>query len=224
MSTHCEVMRLHLKTGSKDSPIKREKLIDFCLNNKDSQYIAIGWSCVYDDASPQITSFEDYYTAVEKLNKSEQEKNNCICRMNPAINKFYKTKADDLFWTRDTNGNHWICRAKDKAQPYCDKALDIGARVPVEAYCHGLEVPGQIKASFSRARGGITETLRDDLIITYSQHIFNKLSGRNVYTISKPKSEHVLDNLPAFDLEELVISAEKNMKNLRMKVIQSTHQ
>ena len=206
MSIQCEVMRIHLKTGSKDFPIDREKLINFCLHNKDSQCVAIGWSCVHNDNSFQITSFEDYYIAVEKLNKQEQEKNNCTYRMNPALNKFYKTKENDLFWTRDTNGNHWICRAKGKAEAYYDAILDIGSRVPVEAYMCGLEVPGQIKASFSRARGGISETFHDDLIITYSQHIFNKLSGRKVYHICMPEFENILDNLPAFDLEELVIS------------------
>lgn len=206
MSNANHVVRIHLKTGGQEGVVDREKLMDFCLHNKDSQYVVIGWSCAHEDASLPIESFDDYYRAVEEWNHKRQKEHGFSSRMNPAINRFYETKENDLFWTRDMDGNHWICRAKGQAEPYYDAALDIGARVPVEAYMHGIEVPGQIKASFTRPRGGITESFHDDLITAYSQSIFNKLSGKPIYTIPKYEYENILDNLPPFDLEELVIS------------------
>ncbi len=206
MPKQCKVVRIHLKTGGSEGTVDREKLINYCLHNKDSQYVVIGWSCVYKENESSIESFDDYYKAVQYLNKIQRQENGYAYRMNPAINRFSETEENDLFWTRDIDGNYWICRAKGKAEPYCDSSLDIGARVPVEAYMFGVEVSGQIKASFNRARGGITESFYDDLIISYSQHIFNKLSDRMVYSVEKSGRDDILDNLPCFDLEELVIS------------------
>ena len=78
--------------------------------------------------------------------------------------------------------------------------------LPVEAYAFGLEVPGQLKASFNRPKGGITEKLKDINIIEYSKFVFNKLSGKNYYDINLSIANDVIANLPAFELEELVIS------------------
>ncbi len=201
MSNECNVVRIHLKTDTDN----REELIEFCLHNEETQFVAIGWSCVYKDYS--INSFEDYYNAVKDWSLKRRKKNGGGYRINPAINKFYDTKENDLFWTRDTDGIYWICRAKGKAEHYYDASLDIGAVIPVEAHKVGIEVPGQIKASFSRPRGGISESFnKDNLIITFSQYIFNKLTKEKIYTVSPPEHENILDNLPPLDLEELVIS------------------
>lgn len=206
MTESCNVVRIHLKTGGDEGGVDRKKLIDLCLHNKDSQYVVVGWSCAHDDAPFPVKSFDDYYKAVELWNQNEQRKYGGVHRINAAINRFAETKENDLFWTRDLEGNYWICRAKGKAEAYYDSILDIGACVPVEAHKYGIEVPGQISASFSRARGGVAEALKDELIIAFSMNTFNKLSGRTVYTVPKVGNGDMLDNLPPFDLEELVIS------------------
>lgn len=206
MGENCKVVRIHLKTGGEEGVVDRKKLMNFCLHNKESQCVAIGWSCAYEGIDFAIDSFRDYYNAVYKWNEKERIKHGGAYRMNAAINRFSETKENDLFWTRDLDGNHWICRAKGIAEPYCDEELDIGAIVPVEAYMYGLEVPGQIAASFSRARGGIAEVIADEIIVVFSQYVFNKLSGRDVYKLSKIGNGDMLDNFPPFDLEELVIA------------------
>ena len=202
MPQRCNVVRIHLKTGDKNDPVDRKKLISFCLHNKTCQYVAIGWSCAYVGSPSPINDFKDYYEAVKVWCKNNGK------RLNPVINKFHDTKVNDLFWTRDIDGMYWICRAKGAAEAYRDDELDIGARVPVEAYKYGTEVPGQIKATFTRSNGGTAETLTDDLgpIIAFSQYAFNNLVGKKVYDVAKIKGGNVLDNLPDFDLEELVIS------------------
>jgi putative ribonuclease D len=183
------VTRINLKTDAKD----RNELINFCLKGR-VQYVAIGWSYIYKEES--IRTYQDYYDAVKKRVK----------RINPALNAFWYTKEDDLFWTRDLDGMYWICRAKGEAIPKCDKELDIGAVVPVEGYLVGLEVPGQISGSFNRVNGGIKQSLdKEKEIVEYSKYMFNSRAGRNVYEVKKMEGG-LLNNLSSFDLEELVIS------------------
>mgnify|MGYP003083924110 FL=1 len=166
--------------------------MDFCLNNSE-QYIAIGWSILSEDI--ETDDFQEYY------NRIKQEKG----KANPAINIFQNAKVDDIFWTRDLNGNYWICKVKSPVKVVCDKRMDIGSLIPVEAYNFGMQVPGQIKASFTRLNGGTAEYIRDEIIIEYSKLVFNQLSKSNYYQVI-PYAGGLLDNLPDFDLEELVIS------------------
>lgn len=191
------VTRFNLKTDTKF----RSELIDLCLNGEMKisdikQCLAIGWSSVNVESG----QYADFYNAV-KLYVHSQHK-----RINPALNIFSFAKVNDLFWTRDINGFYWICRVKDTAKVYLNKALDIGAVLPVEAYKFGLEVPGQLKASFNRPKGGITEKLKDINIIEYSKFVFNKLSNEEYYDINLNLANNVIANLPDFELEELVIS------------------
>ncbi len=209
----CKVSRINLKTNCPYE--KRNNLIDYCLKS-DKQYVAIGWSYIYenDSSTNSITCYSDYYTAVcDTLN-----------RVNHALNVFWNAEEDDLFWTRDLDGNYWICRAKGKAESLYVKDLDIGAIVPVEAYRVGLEVPGQVKASFNRANGGTSEDFHNEQIIEYSKFTFNKYSKRNHYSY-KPLEGDIIDNLPDFDLEELVISylqIEKNYYVLSNSIAQKS--
>lgn len=183
------VTRINLKTDCQD----RKQLIDFCLHHTQ-QYLAIGWSYVYSEN--QISSYDDYYHAVEST----------VARMNPVHNIFLYAKENDLFWTRDLDGCYWICRATGRALPYFSgTTMDIGAILPVEAYSAGLEVPGQVKASFNRPIGGTAEKIKDPVITEYSKYMFNLKSGRPQYDFIALKGE-LLDNLPAFELEELVIA------------------
>lgn len=185
------VTRINLKTATN----QREKLIDFCLHGKN-QFLAIGWSCV-DFKTDDYSAFYD--TVIAYVHGQKR-------RLNPALNIFKDACVNDLFWTRDLNGVYWICRVTEPAKAYSDKALDIGAILPVKAYAFGLEVPGQIKASFNRSRGGIVERLKDSTIIEYSKHVFNKLSKKDYYKVNLDIANNMIDNLPAFELEELVIS------------------
>ena len=182
------VTRIHLK---RDDNIRQE-LIDFCLNNYE-QYVAIGWSWLSKDI--KLDDFLEYYNRIKKHNG----------KAHPAINIFRDAKKDDLFWTRDLSGNYWICKVKSPAIVVCDTHLDIGSVIPVDAFNVGMHVPGQIKASFNRPRGGTVEKIRDKSIIEYSKLLFNKFSNKNYFEIT-PYRGGLLENLPEFDLEELVIS------------------
>lgn len=70
-----------------------------------------------------------------------------------------------------------------------------------------MTVPGQISTSFNRLHGGICQDIYDNIIVEYSKHIFNEKTQRkdHTYPVHKVK-ENLLENLPPFELEELVIS------------------
>lgn len=191
------VVRIHLKTGDSEQKNNyefRKKLIEFCLENRQEQYVAIGWSSVYKN-DKTISTYEDYYRKV-KANGN---------RINAAHNIFLHAKKDDLFWTRDLNGFYWICRARSSAKAYYNPDLDIGAVVPVEAFKYGLEVPGGIKASFNRPNGGTANRFHDHNLIEFSKFVYNELSRTNYFQVNSI-AEDIISNLPDFDLEELVIS------------------
>ena len=182
------VARIHLKRNDNI----RQELIDFCLNNSE-QYLALGWSRLSSDISED--DFNEYYRRIKKERG----------RANPAINVFKDAKIDDLFWTRDLNGNYWICKEKSSAKVVCDTNLDIGSIISVDAFNVGMQVPGQIKSSFNRPRGSTIERIWDKSIIEYSKLLFNIFSKNNYFEIT-PFRGGLLNNLPEFDLEELVIS------------------
>ncbi len=190
----CKVTRIHLKTDCKS---KREKLINFCLKDEKQQFLAIGWSYVYDNKN-NINSYDEFYNTVKEDLKKRGK------RINHVLNVFKDTVINDLFWTRDLDGNYWICRVKEKSKNELNDDMDIGAVLPVEAYKVGMQIPGQIKASFNRACGGTAQKIKDEKMIEYSKYIFNKYSSTKTYNYEK-KEGSILDNLPDFDLEELVI-------------------
>lgn len=175
------VTRFHLKTDCDD----RSELIDFCLNG-DKQFLVIGWSNVYEKGK-EIKSFEDFYYAVKEE----------VSRINHAFNVFRNASVGDLLWTRDLEGSYWICRVIDKARAKYDCSMDVGSVLPVIAYKVGLQVPGQIKASFNRPLGGIAGGLCDNIIIEYSKYIYNTLSGTEEYEYERLEGS-ILDNLPSF--------------------------
>ena len=198
--------RINIKPSC--SKEERRELIDYCLKkNPEKQYVAIGWSYVYTDdgkvPEKSFASYEEFYYAAEKCIKERK------CRINHALNSFWYVKEGDLFWTRDLDGFYWICRAKGKAEPLYIHKWDVGAVVPVNAYRVGLEVPGQIKASFNRPHGGTIDDFsdeeKDELIINYSKYIYNQFEkdDKKKYDDIVIKEGNLLHNLPPEDLEEL---------------------
>ncbi|MGT2907632.1 ribonuclease D [Streptococcus dentiloxodontae] len=182
------VSRINLKTATEF----RNELIDFCLKS-DRQYLAIGWSRIYGEK--ELLTFSEYYDRIRQESK----------RVNPVLNIFKDTAVDDLFLTRDLDGSYWICRVKGSVLMRCNRRLDYGALLPVEAFKVGTQVPGQIKAAFNRANAGTAQRIRWSVIVEYSKAIYNELSKVNYYEISQLQG-NLLDNLPDFDLEELVIA------------------
>ena len=90
--------------------------------------------------------------------------------------------------------------------------MDIGALLPIVAYKVGMDVPEQIKASFNRPNGGIAQKIYDEAIVEYSKYMYNLHSESQKYDYKKIKGSF-LDNLPDFELEEMVIAYLQLEKN-----------
>lgn len=205
----CTVRRINLKTSCKDEVNGRADLLDYCLNH-EKQWLAIGWS----ECTKGAVTFQEYIdlykmdlenTYREKLKENSASRRP---RVNHVINVFQIINDNDLFWTRDLYGYYWICRVIGKPEVYYNEDLDIGAVVPVKAYKCGLEVPGQIKSSFNRPNGGTCEDLPTGIVTEYTKYVYNQLSqGKEQFQYQVMKKDgNLLDNLPEFELEELVIS------------------
>ncbi|MGP1567859.1 MAG: ribonuclease D [Peptoanaerobacter stomatis] len=196
-----QVIRFNLKTDCKD----RARLLEYCLNGR-KQFLAIGWSYIYKEIenkeTKKIEKFQEFYDAVKEV----------VPRINHVFNVFLEVKKDDLFWTRDLDGYYWICRAIGEPKIKCDYDMDIGALLPIVAYKVGMDVPGQIKASFNRPNGGIAGKIKDNIIIEYSKYMYNLFSKTEKYDYKKIEGS-ILDNLPDFELEEMVIAYLQLEKN-----------
>lgn len=64
-----KVLRINLKTAidTEASGKTRQDLIDFCLlNDNKKQYVAIGWSCIYDEnlKEDNFYDYKDFYYGV----------------------------------------------------------------------------------------------------------------------------------------------------------------
>ncbi len=215
-----KVSRIHLKPDGK-GPDARERLIEFCLTqDPKKQYLAIGWSSVYPDGddrekAQRLSDYQGYYSTVTSDLRRRRK------RVNTALNIFRDAAVGDLFWTRDLDGFYWICRAIGRAQSLYEANipirvgldLDFGAVLPVEAYRYGTQVPGAVKASFNRPKGGTAERLDSKpLIPEFSKYVFNQRAGRREYSLegnaklARKSEENIITNLPDLDLEELVLS------------------
>lgn len=196
-----QVIRFNLKTDCKD----RARLLEYCLNGR-KQFLAIGWSYIYKEIenkeTKKIEKFQEFYDAVKEV----------VPRINHVFNVFLEVKKDDLFWTRDLDGYYWICRAIGEPKIKCDYDMDIGALLPIVAYKVGMDVPGQIKASFNRPNGGIAGKIKDNIIIEYSKYMYNLFSKTEKYDYKKIEGS-ILENLPDFELEEMVIAYLQLEKN-----------
>ena len=194
MKNTINVTRINIKPSGTD----RDGLLHYCLDNPQKQFVVIGWSFIREKYKDTIKNFDNLRHWVKKSGS----------RINPALNIFGNAKKDDLFWTRDhRTGNYWICRALDVANvEYYNTLWDLGAQIPVEAYCVGLSIPGQLLRSFNKAHGGIVQSNFGNDIVNYSKYIYNKYSGKSYYDIEYTMQGDIIDNLPAEEVEELVIT------------------
>jgi len=184
------VYRIHLKTDAK----QRKKLVEYCLFG-DTGRLAIGWSYLHE-IYPEIRTAADFSDAYRRKEGSVKR----------PLETFAKVEKNDLLWTRDLDGNYYICRVVGSPYAFYDKDLDIGAVVPVDVRKVGINVPGNIVSRFSRSGNSPTiERIRDDSIIRYSMSIYNELCGAEIYSTPEDAAYDLFDMLPPLDLEELVI-------------------
>lgn len=177
--------RMHLKTDVKTLEL-RQRLIETCL---DQQFLAIGWSYLYEKYTIQ---------SIDDLCEKEKKETG---KLPSALKIFKNIEVNDLIWTRDLNGNGYLCRVKDKAKTVSVPQLDIGCILPVEIYLIGTNLPGRVISSFIPSKA--IQRVCDDKILYYSQLLYNMKSGSNTYSRKKMELD-LFGILHPLDVEELV--------------------
>ena len=146
-----------------------------------------------------IASFAEFINAVEQ--KESKRSTPCV---------FAKLEQDDLIWTRDLDGNYYLCQVIGTPNYYSNEndrlRLDIGATINVELLKVGLSVPGKIVSRFYSTNGiqPALQSIKDHSMVEYSKHLYNQLTGLQYYTLNQIRYD-IFEMLDAWDLEELVI-------------------
>jgi hypothetical protein len=189
-----QIYRLNLKTNAEN----REDLIQECLHRQ--KFVAIGWSYLYNDAVTRDQynihipgGMQEYLQAVRAENSGKLPR---------AVSTFHKVEKDDIIWTRDLNGEYFLCRVLSKPEPYCDKSLDIGCIIKVDVVSVGTNAPGKVIRCFSIP--GTMQRICNDSIEEYSKVLYNRLSGQQFYSVST-QTYDFFEFISPMDLEELVL-------------------
>jgi predicted Mrr-cat superfamily restriction endonuclease len=185
--------RINLKPANRTGYDSRKH----CLENK---IVGIGWPL--DDITEFITS-ETYETAAKmkyQLNAARGWSN--------AWNAIYhKMQIDDLVWTRTTDGNYFLGRITSEWRyDFSSDAVnnDIANVRDCEWVKVGIidKVPGKVVRSFIPS--STLQRVIDNTALTYSQHLFNSLSGLNFYESTSSTNEDIFSLLSADDCEDIV--------------------
>lgn len=198
-----EVWRLQTNTDSVDGL----KIADICLRDK---ILALGWS-LKDSHLPKeskdeiiyargkIKTFEDYEKVIKDYKVYSGRGIGSVYRL------YYNVKIGDLVWMRK-DGIYYLGRVEEGSQwRYCSQqsALDKDAsnqRTNVAWIAVGDEsaVPGAVATSL--IRGSTLQRVLKDGVKEFSQLLYNKLFGKDVYKEIRLKtSEHTFYSLLSTD-------------------------
>lgn len=186
------------------------KTFEYCESNK---IIGTGWRTEIRlmDSEKEHISNDEFYKRLDNVIFSNQR------GFKNSMKSLKEMKEDDLIWTRKNN-IYYICRVTGRAKDFMtgdrpeeieNDIYDIWHYVPCEFVKVGTEdnVLGAIVRSFNMGvvchiRGRGTE----DIIKEFSKKTYNKYTGRNYYTIRKPKNKwnYFWASMGALEIEEIV--------------------
>ena len=184
--------RCTVKTSSQD-----QKAFEFCRRNK---ILGVGW-CLRDAEETPYTP-----ASIEECEEKGRKQYDSERGFVVSIHALKEMEPDDLIWTRH-KGSYYLCRVLSKWKYSCDDAHvyeDVINYVDVEFHEVGTVemVPGRIENSF-RARAAL-QRIKSDECLSYSQKLYNTLTGTKYYPEHTVKKEELLDFLQPEDVEEAV--------------------
>lgn len=192
MDKEIYLWRNTVKTASQDG-----KAFEFCHQN---HILGVGW-CLRDSNNiPYIP------VSIEECEEKGREQYDSSRGFVVAIHALKEMAVDDLIWTRH-NGVYYLCRVLSTWKYNCDTAHvyeDIINYVDVEFHEIGTVemVPGKVVNSF-RASAAL-QRIKGDVLLKYSEHLYNTITGTQVYPDCAVKKEELLDFLQPEDVEEAV--------------------
>lgn len=192
MEKEIYLWRNTVKTASQDG-----KAFEFCRQNS---ILGVGWCLRNPDGTPYIPA------SIEECEEKGRKQYDSSRGFVVAIHALKEMAVDDLIWTRH-NGVYYLCRVLSTWKYDCDAAHvyeDVINYVDVEFHEIGTVemVPGKVVNSF-RASAAL-QRIKDDVLLKYSEHLYNVIAGRQVYPDQAVKKDELLDFLQPEDVEEAV--------------------
>jgi hypothetical protein len=184
------VFRIHIRPQGGLADMKTT--FDYCLKNG---ILGVGWRT---SSNRNTKNWNEYHDEA-----SQEYENLDVCKY---IQKW--VSPGDLAWTRDPSGHYYLGRVISGWEYWTteeSKRLDIDVANTFRCelrYIDIDEVPGKIIAYF-RAPRTILE-IPDDKAREYSRHLWNKLSGQEVYQVDKAKYSDIFMMLDDQETEDLV--------------------
>jgi hypothetical protein len=190
-----KLWRLHLRPTDIDA----HDAVQHCLDNG---FLGLGWGGLKEIEGEATADYLKRHREELMDGKRERSVHGILERV----------RESDLIWARDAAGGFLLGRATDQAYPRFGKHADlrdmyhvvpaniIGGRVGTHAILD-TEVPGAIKATFTRPRSATFHRIHEQHLLDYSAWLFAIKTG-----IPEPKLDPspFLDMLDPYELEDLV--------------------
>ena len=186
------VYRIHIKPAETAS---RATTFQYCLDNG---LLGVGWRL----RGESIIRTKDWNEYHRKASKNYDNLNTC-----QYIQRW--VTEGDLVWTRDPAGQYYLARVASgweywTSQEGIENDIDIANifRCDIRKVEELDAVPGKIIACFRAGR--TIQAIYDKKAIAYSKYLWNELSGRQIYEVSKDEYSDIFMLLDAEETEDVV--------------------
>lgn len=184
------VFRIHIRPqgGSADM----QTIFDHCLRNG---ILGVGWRTSSDQ---NTNNWDEYYAEA-----SQDHGNLQVCKY---IKKW--VSPGDLVWTRDPSGQYFLARVLSGWEYWTTEEsrqqdIDIANIFRCEIKQVAIdEVPGKIVACFRAPR--TIQEVADDKASEYTKHLWNVLSGQQIYEVDRTAYSDIFMMLDDEETEDLV--------------------
>ena len=187
------VYRIHIRPGGGSADMKT--IFQYCLDNG---LLGAGYR-IHDKTIIRTRDWDEFF---EKASQRHPNLNTC-----DYIQKY--VKKGNLVWTRDPAGQYYLALVSSgweywTSQEGIDQDIDIANvfRCDIRKVELLDAVPGKIIACFRAPR--TIQVIADKLAIAYSKHLWNELSGRQVYEVSKSDYSDIFMLLDDEETEDVV--------------------
>ncbi|HHF3029502.1 TPA: hypothetical protein ACPJ05_003199 [Vibrio diabolicus] len=185
------VFRLHLrpKGGLADPRFS----FKYCLKNS---VLGLGWQT---DSHTNGSDWGSYEKEASKLYGTK-----ALSRVRYLRNH---VKKGDLIWTRDTNGTYYLGMVLSQWEYFSTpeaKDADIVniVRCELQKVSNVDDVPGKVVACFRPTR--TIQAIRDQTSINYSELLWNKLSGTELFNVTIDNTSNIFSFLSAEEAEDII--------------------
>jgi hypothetical protein len=184
------VFRIHIRPqgGSADM----QNTFGYCIRNG---ILGVGWRTSSDR---NTKNWDEYYAEA-----SQEHENLQVCKY---INKW--VGPGDLVWTRDPSGQYFLARVLSGWEYWTTEEsrqqdIDIANIFRCEIKQVAIdEVPGKIVACFRATR--TIQEVADHKASEYTRHLWNVLSGQQIYEIDRASYSDIFMMLDDEETEDLV--------------------